>query len=885
MKKFNKKNKMQFSGYKNLLIATVIIVACVSLLSKLTEYTSHVEKISYTQFQKDAQEGIIKKLYVSGAEAEGIKKDGSHFAVRIPERYDWKSFSEQSDIDVAFVPPSTDLSLWHFLPMFSIILALLVAWYFLKQSRGGSGSGSGGPGGIFSMGKSRAKMFLPSTIKQKFSDVAGATDAKEELQNIIDYLKNPEKFRHLGAKISRGVLLVGEPGNGKTLLARAVAGEANVPFFSITGSDFIEVFVGVGAARVRDLFAQARKHSPCIIFIDEIDAIGRARGTGMGGGHDEREQTLNQLLTEMDGFGSDGSNIIVLAATNMPEVLDKALLRPGRFDCRIDVPYPDEQAREDILHIHARKVKLAPDVDLKSFAADTAGFSGAELADLINKAAVEAARLNQLTITTEDLKKAQKTIVNSQEAVNPQQNPLAADNSLARMHKPSQIKTTFASVAGMENAKEELKDIVDHLKDPKKFGRLGARISKGVLLVGPPGNGKTLLARAVAGEANCPFFSISGSEFVQKYVGVGAARVRDMFAQARKHKPSIIFIDEIDAVGAKRINSDSGGGQEHNQTLNQLLTEMDGFDSKEDPIIIIAATNRADILDKALLRPGRFDRQVQVPNPRVADRLKILQLHAKDFHLDESVDLERIARGTPDFSGAQLAHLINEAALLATKHPEKDAIFMEDFEEARDKIIAGKKWKDQTKNKEDLAVTAYHEAGHALMHVLQPEFSMPLHKVTILARGGALGLTWGLPEGDQLKQTKEQMIAHIKVCMGGRAAEELVFEKQSTGAHGDFQQATEAAQKMVRYYGMTDELGPVIYDERSFPISQKTAERIDDAVKKISQECLAQVKDTLIKNRGKLEKLAQALLEKETLEAQEVYELLGVTPRTSHKLA
>ncbi len=883
MKKFNKKN-MQFSGYKNLLIATVVIVACVSLLSKLTEYTNHVEKISYTQFQKDAKDGLIKTMAVSGSEAEGIKMDGTGFAVRIPDQYDWKAFTDQSDIDVTMVAPSSDLSLWHFLPMLFIILALLLAWYFLKQSRGGSGSGGGGGSGLFNMGKSRAKMFLPSTIKTKFDDVAGAYEAKQELENIINYLKNPEKYQKLGAKISRGVLLVGEPGNGKTLLAKAVAGEAGVPFFSITGSDFIEVFVGVGAARVRDLFLQARKNSPCIIFIDEIDAIGRARGTGIGGGHDEREQTLNQLLTEMDGFGSDGSNVIILAATNMPEVLDKALLRPGRFDCRIDVPYPDEPAREQILNIHARRVKLAEGVDLKLLAEETAGFSGAELADLINKAAVEAARLNQHVITMEDLRKAQKTIVNSQEAVNPQQNPLAADNSLARMHKPSQIKTTFADVAGMDNAKEELQDIVEYLKEPKKYSRLGARINKGVLLVGPPGNGKTLLARALAGEANCPYFSISGSEFVQKYVGVGAARVRDLFAQARKHKPSIIFIDEIDAVGAKRSEHE-GGGSEYNQTLNQLLTEMDGFDSKEDPVIIVAATNRVDILDKALLRPGRFDRQVQLPNPRVADRLKILELHAKGFTLDESVDLKRIARGTPGFSGAQLAHLINEAAVLATKHPEKDAVFMEDFEEARDKIMAGKKWKDQTKNKDDLAVTAYHEAGHALMHVLQPEYAMPLHKVTILARGGALGLTWGLPEGDELSKTKEQMLAHIKVCMGGRAAEELVFEKQSTGAHGDFQQATKSAQEMVRFYGMTSDLGPVVYDERSYSISQKTAERIDEAVKQISEECLTQVKDTLIENRDKLEKLAQALLEKETLEAQEVYELLGVEPRVSHKLA
>ena len=881
MKKINKKNKMHLSGYKNLLLATFIIVLGVSALSMLTD-TNQIKEITYTEFQQAAKEGAIKKLYVSGADAKGYLTDGTKFLVRTPEHYDWKAFTEEQHVDVTFISSSNDLTVWHFFPLFFIILGLLAAWYYLKQSRGNTSGQNNG--GIFNMGKSRAKLFLPSTIKTKFRDVAGADEAKHELQNVIGYLRSPEKYRNMGAKISRGILLVGEPGNGKTLLAKAVAGEANVPFFSITGSDFIEVFVGVGAARVRDLFAQARKHSPCIIFIDEIDAIGRARGTGMGGGHDEREQTLNQLLTEMDGFQSDETNIIVLAATNMPEILDKALLRPGRFDSRIDVPYPDEKAREAILQIHAASVMLSDEVDLKQLASETAGFSGAELADLINKAAVEAARANQREITLENIKKAQKTIVNSHESVNPQQNPLAADNSLARMHKPSQIKTTFDSVAGMENAKEELKDVVDHLKHPEQFGRLGARINKGVLLVGPPGNGKTLLARAVAGEANCPFFSISGSEFVQKYVGVGAARIRDLFAQARKHKPSIIFIDEIDAVGMKRTATE-GGGSEYNQTLNQLLTEMDGFDSKEEPIVIIAATNRADILDEALLRPGRFDRQVHVPNPRVGDRLKILALHAKNFKLDPSVDLERIARGTPEFSGAQLANLINEAALIATKHPDKDAIFMEDFEEARDKVIAGKKWKDQNKNKEELLVTAYHEAGHALMHVLQPDDAMPLHKVTILARGDALGLTWGLPEGDTLKRTKEEMLANIKVCMGGRAVEELVFGKQSTGAHGDFEQATKEAQKMVRYYGMSDVLGPVIYDKGSFNYSEKTAELIDQEVKRISEECLADVVKTLTENRDKLDLLATTLLEKELLEADEVYALLGVTPRESHKLA
>jgi cell division protease FtsH len=872
MKKTDK-NGFYFSGYKNLLLSAVIILVSVSFLSTL-DYSPRIEDYNYSKFARLVADHKVKKIYVIGQDAQGTLQDGTHFMVRLPEGTDWKKLVEDYAIDVTFGAPSNQSSYWFIFSFLSFIIALLVAWYFLRQSRGSNNS-NGGPN-IFNMGKSRARLFMPSTIQIKFNDVAGAYDAKHELQNVVNYLKHPEKYRRIGAKMSRGILLVGEPGNGKTLLAKAVAGEANVPFFSITGSDFIEVFVGVGAARVRDLFAQARKHAPCIIFIDEIDAIGRTRGSGIGGGHDEREQTLNQLLTEMDGFTTAGGNVVVLAATNMPEVLDKALLRPGRFDSRIDVPYPDEDARLMILKIHAKSMKLADDIDLVQLAKDTAGFSGAEIADLMNKAAVQAARNNQDIVTNNDILAAKHIIVTSQKAIKPS---LTGEASLARMYKPAQIKTTFASVAGLDNAKEELQDIVDYLRDPEAFGRLGARVSKGVLMIGEPGNGKTLLARAMAGEANCPFFSISGSEFIQKYVGVGASRVRDLFAQARKHKPCIIFIDEIDSIGGHRTDE----SPEQSQTLNQLLTELDGFDTKEEAIIIIGATNRPDVLDKALLRPGRFDRQVQVPNPLLKDRLKILQLHAKDFKIDPTVDLERIARGTPGFSGADLKNIINEAAVTATKN-RQEAITMADFEEARDKIMVGKTTKSMDRTPEELRETAYHEAGHALMRVLQPEHAMPLHKVTILARGNALGIAWALPEADQLGRSKEEMLAEIRVAMGGRAAEELVFGKQLTGAHSDLKNATHKAQEMVRYHGMDEELGPVVYDvTHRHGYSQKTAELIDQAVKNIVLSALEQVKKVLQENRDKLDRLAQALLEHETLDAVEVYELLGLPVRSDKR--
>lgn len=452
--------------------------------------------------------------------------------------------------------------------------------------------------------------------------------------------------------------------------------------------------------------------------------------------------------------------------------------------------------------------------------------------------------------------------------------------SRARMLMPSSIKENFNSVAGAQEAKEELKDIVNFLKDPKKYSNLGAKIPRGVLLVGEPGNGKTLLAKAVAGEANCPFFSISGSDFIEVFVGVGASRVRDLFAQARKHSPSIIFIDEIDAVGRHRGSGLGGGHDEREQTLNQLLTEMDGFQTGEGAVIVIAATNRPDVLDKALLRPGRFDRRVLVPYPDINSREQILKVHAKGVKIDPVVDLHKIARATPGFSGADLANLINEAALHASKNNQA-MVTVEDFEEARDKVMVGKTNKSIVMTKEDLKMTAYHEAGHALLYVLLPE-NMPLHKVTIIPRGSALGITWGIPERDKLTETKEECLSIIKMALGGRLAELLIFGKLTSGAHNDYQQATKIARKMVCAYGMSENLGPVSYAIEGYNVSQRTAELIDEEIRRILKECETDARRLLEENIDKLHQLAQALLERETIPAEEVYELLGVEPRAVH---
>jgi cell division protease FtsH len=463
-------------------------------------------------------------------------------------------------------------------------------------------------------------------------------------------------------------------------------------------------------------------------------------------------------------------------------------------------------------------------------------------------------------------------------------NIFSMGKSKARMYMPSEIKVTFADVAGATEAKEELKDIVDFLKNPEKFKRLGAKITRGVLLVGEPGNGKTLLAKAVAGEANCPFLSISGSDFIEVFVGVGASRVRDLFAQARKNSPSIIFIDEIDAVGRQRGSGLGGGHDEREQTLNQLLTEMDGFQTEEGAVIVLAATNRADVLDKALLRPGRFDRRVEVPYPDLNSRLKILELHAKNVKIDPEVDMAKIARGTPGFTGADLANLINEAALNASK-TDQDSVHISDFEEARDKITLGKELKTIILSPEERKVTSYHEAGHALVRLLMPNDTDPLHKITIIPRGRALGVTHFLPERERHSKSSEDMMAEIMALHGGRAAEELIFDKKMTGASSDFQRATEIARHMICYYGMSDEIGPVVYGQGQgdFSYSQKTAEKIDNAVRELLLKSYHDAKQLLIDNMDKLKLLAETLLEKETLYAGEVYELLGITARQELK--
>ncbi len=458
--------------------------------------------------------------------------------------------------------------------------------------------------------------------------------------------------------------------------------------------------------------------------------------------------------------------------------------------------------------------------------------------------------------------------------------------SRARMLTEKQTRVTFKDVAGVEEAKEDLEEIVDFLRDPQRFQRLGGKIPKGALLVGPPGTGKTLLARAIAGEANVPFFTISGSDFVEMFVGVGASRVRDMFEQAKKNAPCIIFIDELDAVGRHRGAGLGGGNDEREQTLNQLLVEMDGFEANEG-IIILAATNRPDVLDPALLRPGRFDRQVVVPNPDIQGRERILTVHMEKVPTAPDVEVNVIARGTPGFSGADLANLVNEAALLAARRKKK-IVSMQDFEDAKDKVMMGAERRSMVMTEDEKKLTAFHEGGHALVSVFCKEAD-PIHKATIIPRGRALGMVMRLPERDEYSQSRLKMHDNLAIAMGGRAAEELVFgyDKVTSGAASDIQYATKLARAMVTKWGLSDKLGPLLYEEneeevflghsvaKQQNVSDETARVIDAEVKRFVDEAHKRALDLLKEHRDGLDRLAEALLEYETLDGKDIDTLIA----------
>jgi len=712
--------------------------------------------------------------------------------------------------------------------------------------------------------------------KVTFADIAGAEEAVEELKEVRDFLVEPERFAGVGAQIPRGIMLYGPPGCGKSLLAKAVAGEANGAFFSVSAAEFVEKFVGVGASRVRDLFAEAKAVAPAIIFIDEIDAVGGQRGGGPDGARDsggrDQDQTLNQILTELDGF-EPRSGVIVIAATNRPDMLDPPLLRPGRFDRHIGISPPDRAARLKILTLHAKTRQLEPDVDLDAIAERAHGMTGADLANVINEAALLAARARKSTLSQTDLEEASKRIIEAPERQRRLSMRQRSVGKLAGMDK----RVTFEDVAGVDDAIEELAEVKDFLAEPERFADLGAIAPRGILLTGPPGCGKTMLAKAVAGEANAAFLQASGSEFVEIWVGQGASRVRDLFAEAKSMAPSILFIDEIDSVGAKRGGL-GGGGREYQQTINQLLTELDGFEPRSG-VILMGATNRPDILDPALLRPGRFDRQVEITLPDRVGRRAILAVHSKDKRFAEGVDLDGLASVTQGFSGADLANIVNEAALLAGRERLSE-ISTKVMDEALDRVMMGVASRRHIPSEDERRSTAYHEAGHALVGLSLPGVTVP-HRVSIVPRGRALGFVLLADENEHGTHSRTRLINQMAMGLAGRAAEKLVFNEVDSGAWGDLQTVNATARTMVCKYGMGEATGGVTFgdarwgEEDFSNFSEEEKRLIYEEVKQLVDEAEGKARQVMIESRAVLDLIAAELLKRETLSADELRELAG----------
>ncbi len=748
-----------------------------------------------------------------------------------------------------------------------LILVILFVYLILSYRRGT---------GLFGL-RSGAEKFEAGEGSATFADVAGQEAAVTELKEIRDYLADPDRFAALGAAVPKGILLFGPPGCGKTLLARAVANEAGAAFYSISGSDFVELYVGVGAARVRELFKEARENAPAIVFIDELDSVGRRRGGGGPGGaaagsREEQEQALNQILTAMDGF-SPLEGLIVIGATNRPDILDPALLRPGRFDRTIGLESPDEEGRLAILQVHGREKPLEPGADLRAIAHRAVGLSGADLAGVMNEAALLTARAGKGSITQVELDEALKRIL---EAPERQRRLSMRGHTFGRSTGGGDGRVTFDDVAGVDEAIQELAEVKEYLTDPERFVRLGAKPPRGFLLVGPPGCGKTLLAKAVAVEANAAFFSVAATELVEVFVGEGAARVRDLFAEARAAAPAIVFLDEVDAIGARRgVSVD--GGREREQTLNQILIELDGFHARSG-VTVLAASNRPEILDEALVRPGRFDRTVVINLPDRGARRQILEVHAKGKLLDASVELDVVASMTQGFSGADLANVMNEAALLAARH-HRQTIPMQEVEEAVERVGVGIA-RAQRLTDEDRAIVAYHEVGHALVtRALMG--GGKLHKISLVARGQALGVAWQLGEADRAVHPKSVLIDRMATMLGGRAAEELVFGEPVSGAADDLRRVADLARQMVCEFGMSESLGQLTYtrdgavDGQPGGLSGRVAETIDAEARALVEEAYERAQVVLADSRGVLDRAAEALLDRETLTAAELEEIAG----------
>ena len=705
----------------------------------------------------------------------------------------------------------------------------------------------------------------------RLADVIGMDDVKQDIAEIVDFLQRGDELRRIGAVIPKGILMVGPPGVGKTMLAKAIANEAGVPFFGLSASNLSGVFKGEGVARIRALYSQARKSPAAIVFIDEIDAIGGGTGGGDMTLGNRRTEELNQLLIELDGIGR--SNVITIGATNLEQNLDPAFSRSGRFDRKTYIGLPDAEARKKIFQNYLKKIKIAAEPDLDKLSKMTTNFSGADIAAAVNEAAILAIRAGKQHVEETELEQAcEKVSVTA-----------GAKLSIGGMNlaKVPDLEVRLKDIKGMEEAKAEAAEVVALLKHADKVFEAGLKSPKGVLFVGSPGTGKTMLAKAIANEAGVPFYSLSGGDFQSMWAGVGSNRVRMVYEQARRSgKPAIVFIDEIDAIGSRR-GVDRGGGAvaDSNKTLNQLLTEMDGFGKHK--VLTIGATNNSGILDKALLRPGRMDRIIDVPLPNLEGREAILESYLKKTKVDPDARPIDIARMTVGQAGADLQNIVNEAGLIAIRE-NRFAISQKDLVLAVQRVAMGMAYSRRIL-KTELLATAYHEAGHAIVCYYRNRRDR-IQVLTVVPRGRALGYLWSVRKEDYVQKNMHEYLVDIEVSLGGYCAENLYMEVTTSGVSQDLKNVAWIARSMVRDWGMGSfkfnteltfgDADGEYFTNRKFSASPETEREMEMESKQIVDGCLKNVQDLLRSRRAQLDQIAHALLEKETLLYEDIASIL-----------